>query len=62
MRKHYKKKRRSCALCKPHKTNGTCRWTDKALDGLRRFEREHKAYLGKLEEGYASFTPPQLGS
>ncbi len=47
MRKHYKKKRRSCAICKPHKTNGACRWTDKALDGIRRFEREHKEYLGK---------------
>lgn len=26
MRKQYKRKKRSCALCKPHKTGGEKRW------------------------------------
>ena len=40
MRKRTKKKLRSCALCKPHKMCGECRWTPKALDELKRSERE----------------------
>lgn len=29
MRKNYKQKRRSCALCKPHKVGWDTRWTAK---------------------------------
>ena len=40
MRKRFKKKRRSCPLCKPHKTHGACRWTDKERQALKEFEKE----------------------
>jgi hypothetical protein len=39
MRKRYKKKLRSCPMCKPHKTHGPKRWKvrDEAL--LKEFEK-----------------------
>lgn len=46
MRKHLKKKRRSCALCKPHKMAKACRWKVKELDQLQRHERECVALSG----------------
>lgn len=39
MRKRMKRKRRSCALCKPHKMCGEHRWKPKELAALKRFER-----------------------
>jgi hypothetical protein len=45
MRKRYKKKKRSCALCKPHKMGGDNRWTPKDEAALAEFEQ------GGQEEG-----------
>jgi len=39
MRKRYKKKNHSCALCKPNKMAGACRWKSKGLFLLKNFER-----------------------
>ncbi|HEY4501015.1 MAG TPA: hypothetical protein VJI70_01975 [Candidatus Paceibacterota bacterium] len=46
MRKRTKKKLHSCALCKPHKMCGECRWTNRDLAGLKEFERTRKSLLG----------------
>jgi hypothetical protein len=40
MRKQLKMKRRSCAMCKPHKMGWERRWTPREVADLRRFERE----------------------
>jgi hypothetical protein len=40
MRKRLKRKRRSCALCKPYKMGGENRWKPKELAGLKRAESE----------------------
>lgn len=40
MRKRMKRKKRSCALCKPHKMCGKCRWPVRELDAIKRSERE----------------------
>jgi hypothetical protein len=40
MRKRYKKKLRSCRLCKPHKRGLDKRWTPKALVCMKSAERE----------------------
>lgn len=50
MRKQYKKKKKSCALCKPHKTCGDCRWTSQEKDAIIRAEKMKKEYLGKIEK------------
>ena len=39
MRKQYKKKRRSCALCKPHKRGICHRWEDNERQELEIWER-----------------------
>lgn len=39
VRKRLKKKRRSCAMCKPHKTRGENRWKPKEAQALKEFER-----------------------
>jgi len=39
MRKRLKKKKRSCALCKPHKMKGDIRWKAKELVNLEEFEK-----------------------
>ena len=39
MRKRYKKKRRSCALCKPGKRGISKRWSPREEMLLKRFER-----------------------
>jgi len=39
MRKRYKKKLRSCPLCKPHKTRGAKRWKVKDEASLKEFEK-----------------------
>jgi hypothetical protein len=38
--KIYRKKRRSCKLCKPHKMGLEKMWKAKVLDKLKRMERE----------------------
>jgi len=40
MRKRLERKRRSCALCKPHKMAGENRWKPKELARLERAESE----------------------
>jgi len=42
MRKNYKKKRRSCALCKPHKVGWDKRWTPKEVTRRMDMERACK--------------------
>jgi hypothetical protein len=39
MRKRYKQKKHSCALCKPHKMGWQERWKAKEAARLREFER-----------------------
>jgi hypothetical protein len=38
-RKAYRKKRRSCALCKPSKRGLAIRWSPREFSQLRSFER-----------------------
>jgi hypothetical protein len=40
MRKRNKKKKHSCALCKPWKMGKCGRWKKRELEGLKEFERE----------------------
>ena len=40
MRKRLKRKRRSCALCKPYTMGGENRWKPKELEVLKRSESE----------------------
>jgi len=47
MRKALKKKARSCAMCKPHKTRGANRWKPKEEDTLRRTENEIRDAEGR---------------
>lgn len=46
MRKSYKKKRLSCALCKPNKMGWDKRWTAKEHQERRLTEKEMKIYEG----------------
>ncbi|MEK7155294.1 MAG: hypothetical protein AAB734_00260 [Patescibacteria group bacterium] len=41
-----KKKKHSCALCKPHKMCGACRWSARDLALLKEWEKDRKALLG----------------
>lgn len=44
MRKRFKKKLRSCAMCKPWKMCSAHRWAIKDMDALNRAEKEiHEA-------------------
>jgi len=40
VRKRFKRKLRSCPMCKPHKTNGSVRWKPKDLEALKIAEKE----------------------
>lgn len=40
MRKRYKNKKRSCALCKPNKVGWSSRWKLKEEQKLKEFEKE----------------------
>jgi hypothetical protein len=44
MRKNYKRKRRSCALCKPHKVGWDKRWKPK--EAARRMDMEQRKVPG----------------
>lgn len=50
MRKRYKRKRRSCALCKLHKRGWAKRWSEREDERLRRWERERADWLGNRKE------------
>ncbi len=39
MRKMYKNKKCCCALCKPHKRSGDCRWKRQDKVAIKRFAR-----------------------
>jgi len=45
MRKRLKKKKRSCALCKPHKMRGANRWKAKEFAEIREFEKIKNAFV-----------------
>ena len=46
MRKTYKRKRRSCALCKPHKVGKGKRWKAKEAAQLKAMDREIELTCG----------------
>ncbi len=45
MRKRYKKKQHSCALCKPYKIGLAHRWNNKELIKLKEFEKQRTSLL-----------------
>lgn len=47
MRKMYRKKRRSCSLCKPDKTGHAKRWTNRQRMELKEFDREARRWTGR---------------
>lgn len=49
MRKNLKKKKHSCALCKPHKMGWESRWKPREATKLRAFEKERAKGFGKDE-------------
>lgn len=49
MRKQYKKKLKSCSMCKPHKTNGANRWKAKERELMKLTEQEIKEELKKCK-------------
>jgi len=51
MRKRYKEKKRSCALCKPHKMKWENRWKKKDLDIIERTEKEIKNLITNHSTG-----------
>lgn len=40
MRKRYKRKKRACGICKPHKKKITIRWKSKEFIRLKEAEKE----------------------
>ncbi len=42
MRKIYKNKKKSCALCKPHKMGWAKRWKFRELESIKEFEKIKK--------------------
>jgi len=44
MRKQTKKKKKSCALCKPWKMNGQNRWKHKEKEELKQIEKLKRLY------------------
>ena len=50
MRKQLKKKKRSCAMCKPYKMAKANRWTSKDKDSLKRDEEEIREQ-GRRKDG-----------
>jgi len=51
MRKRSKRKRRSCALCKPHKTGGENRWTPAEHVRLAEYERARRQVTARALSG-----------
>ncbi len=50
-RKRLKKKKRSCPICKPNKTDGALRWKDKEFDKMM---ADNKEIVEALREGYVT--------
>jgi hypothetical protein len=50
MRKRLKLKKRSCAMCKPHKMGCEGRWKPKEKAQLEAFERTMNKHMGALQE------------
>ena len=51
MRKMFKLKKHSCALCKPHKTGRQNRWKSKEFSKMKIFEKEKMLIIkNKLAE------------
>jgi hypothetical protein len=50
MRKRYKKKNRSCALCKPHKMKWEKRWKFKDLLLLEEFEKYQNKWIALTDD------------
>ena len=42
MRKTFKLKKRSCALCKPHKMGWASRWNYREYFGLKEFDKDKR--------------------
>jgi hypothetical protein len=53
MRKRLKLKKRSCALCKPHKMKWEQRWKVKEFDALKRAEREMRMHCSEKSDDAA---------
>ena len=47
MRKQLKNKKKSCALCKPHKRKWENRWTKKEQEELKKFNKDKLLMLCK---------------
>jgi len=47
VRKRFKSKRRSCALCKPHKRGWAPRWKPRERSLIERTEREVRAWAAE---------------
>lgn len=52
MRKRYKIKKKSCALCKPHKMGLAKRFKDKDLGSLQESEKIIQGILNREEDYY----------
>lgn len=50
MRKRLKRKKKSCAMCKPHKMNGANRWKPKEEQALKEFEASTRKQHEGLED------------
>ena len=55
MRKRLKKKKRSCPLCKPHKTGGSNRWKAKDEARLKCDERDIRSLMANNWHGIDRF-------
>ena len=49
MRKQYKNKKRSCAMCKPYKHGWSCRWKAKELNIREQQTKEIEDYKNESE-------------
>ncbi|MEW6740897.1 MAG: hypothetical protein AB1325_13460 [Nitrospirota bacterium] len=50
MRKQYKKKKRSCKLCKPHKMGIEKRWKPQEAEQIRIAEKQIRSIANNIEE------------
>ena len=62
--KVYRRKKRSCGLCKPHKTGGSPRWTPQEFQKIKEMEkeaREENNALGACWHGRLPVEENQVG-
>ena len=57
MRKRRKRKKKSCATCKPHKMGGANRWKPKEQQALREFETLARKQTGSLAVAGSAYWP-----